>query len=46
MNQLIYTEDNNLHVTKPNGLRYQYENVEKPNLGFEFDVVIYDMQEG
>ena len=46
MNQLIFTEDNNLHITKPNGLRYQYENVEKPNLGFEFDVVIYDMQEG
>ena len=46
MNQLIYTEENNLHVTKPNGLRYQYENVEKPNLGFDFDVVIYDMQEG
>ena len=46
MNQLIYTEDNNLHVTKPNGLRYEYKNVEKPNLGFEFDVVVYDMQEG
>jgi len=46
MNQLIFTEDNNLHITKPNGLRYEYKNVEKPNLGFEFDVIIYDMQEG
>tara|TARA_B100000085_G_scaffold152675_1_gene138748 strand:- start:1218 stop:1778 length:561 start_codon:yes stop_codon:yes gene_type:complete len=46
MNQLIYTENNNLHITKPNGLRYEYKNVEKPNLGFEFDVIIYDMQEG
>ena len=42
MNALIFTEDNNLHITKPNGLRYQFDNVEKPNLGFDFDVIVYD----
>ena len=45
MNAFIFTEDNNLHITKPNGLRFQFENVDKPNLGFEYDVVIYDKEE-
>ena len=45
MNALIFTEDNNLHLTKPNGLRYQFENVDKPNLGFDFDVLVYDNEE-
>lgn len=45
MNALIFTEDNNLHITKPNGLRFHFENVDKPNLGFEYDVVIYDKEE-
>jgi hypothetical protein len=44
-NALVFTEDNNLHITKPNGLRYQFENVDKPNLGFDFDVVVYDNEE-
>ena len=42
MNALIFTEDNNLHITQQNGLRYNYDNVSKPNLGFDFDVIIYD----
>tara|TARA_S200000501_G_scaffold365438_1_gene398890 strand:- start:277 stop:834 length:558 start_codon:yes stop_codon:yes gene_type:complete len=45
MNALVFTEDNNLHITKPNGLRFQYENVDKPNLGFDFDVIVYDNNE-
>lgn len=45
MNALIFTEDNNLHITKPNGLRFKYDNVDKPNLGFDFDVIIYDNNE-
>ena len=45
MNALVFTEDNNLHITKPNGLRYQFENVDKPNLGFDFDVIVYDNEE-
>jgi|TARA_B110000908_G_C10251911_1_gene452637 hypothetical protein len=42
MNSLIYTEESRLIIEKPNGLRYEFENVDKPELGFEFDVVVYD----
>ena len=42
MNALIFTEDSNLHIIKENGLRFNFDNVPKPNLGFDFDVVIYD----
>lgn len=41
MNKFIYTEDNVLHITKPNGLRYHFENCDKPNLGFEYEVLVY-----
>ena len=44
-NAFIFTEDSNLHIRKPNGLRYEFDNVDKPNLGFDFDVVIYDDEE-
>jgi hypothetical protein len=42
MNVLIFTEDNTLKIQKPNGLRYEFENVDKPNLGFDFDVIVYE----
>ena len=42
MNMFIYDENGNLIIRKPNGLEYTFENTDKPNLGFDFDVVIYD----
>jgi len=42
MNALIYCESSNLFIRKPNGLEYQFENVDKPALGFDFDVLVYD----
>jgi len=41
MNALIYTEDCKLIIRKPNGLEWEYENTDKPDLGFDFDVLIY-----
>ena len=41
-NALVFTEDNNLFVRKPNGLEYEFQNVDKPELGFDFEVLIYD----
>jgi len=45
MNMFIYTENGDLHIRKPNGLEYCFNNTDKPNLGFEYDVVIYDDDE-
>lgn len=45
MNELIYTENNDLMVTKPNGLQYKFENVDKPELGFDYDVLVYSNEE-
>jgi len=42
MNMFIYDENGNLVIRKPNGLEYTFENTDKPNLGFDFDVVVYD----
>jgi len=42
MNMFIYDENGNLIIRKPNGLEYTFENTDKPNLGFDFDVVVYD----
>jgi hypothetical protein len=39
--ELIYAEDGVLHITKPNGLRYKFENVDPPELGFDYQVLIY-----
>jgi len=39
--ELIYGEDGVLHITKQNGLRYSFENVDPPALGFEYEVLIY-----
>tara|TARA_B100001996_G_scaffold347217_1_gene304609 strand:+ start:359 stop:928 length:570 start_codon:yes stop_codon:yes gene_type:complete len=41
-NALIFTEDNNLFVRKPNGLEYEFQNVDRPELGFEYEVLVYD----
>ena len=32
MNMFIYTENGDLHIRKPNGLEYQFQNTDKPNL--------------
>tara|TARA_B110000285_G_C15115813_1_gene613984 strand:- start:1848 stop:2399 length:552 start_codon:yes stop_codon:yes gene_type:complete len=42
MNSLIYTEDGLLIIEKPNGLKYEYENVDKPELGFEYEMMVYE----
>ena len=39
--ELIYTEDGVLNIQKPNGLRYIFENCDAPELGFEYDVLVY-----
>ena len=41
-NALVFCENRNLFIRKPNGLEYDFQNVDKPALGFEFDVVVYD----
>jgi hypothetical protein len=45
MNALIYTENNELMITKPNGLHYKFDNVDKPELGFDYDVLVYAEEE-
>ena len=45
MNALTYCEFGNLIIRKPNGLEYRFDNVDKPDLGFDFDVLIYDQIE-
>ena len=42
MNALVYCEFGNLFVRKPNGLEWRHESVDAPELGFEYDVLIYD----
>ena len=42
MNMFIYDEQGNLTIRKPNGLEYSFNNTDKPDLGFEYDVVVYD----
>jgi len=42
MNALIYTEDQKLIIRKPNGLQYEFANTDQPELGFDFDVLVYD----
>lgn len=41
-NALIFTEEANLFVRKPSGLEYEFKGVDRPELGFEFDVLVYD----
>ena len=38
MNALIYCENGNLTIRKPNGLEWQHEQVDKPELGFKYDL--------
>ena len=42
MNCLVYCENSNLFIRKPNGLEYQFDNVDAPALGFKYDVLVYD----
>ena len=42
MNALIYTENGKLIIRKPNGLEWEYENVDQPELGFDYEVLVYD----
>ena len=41
-NALVFTEDNNLFIRKPNGLEYEFQNVDRPELGFDYEVLVYD----
>jgi len=45
MNALIYDQNCNLTIVKQNGLRIQYDNVDKPGFDFDFDVLVYDKEE-
>ena len=42
MNMLIYCENGNLTIRKPNGLEWTFENPDRPDLGFDYDVLVYD----
>jgi len=42
MNAFIYDSDGTLFIRKPNGLEYDYQNVDKPAFDFDFDVIVYD----
>lgn len=42
MNGLVYDWNGNLKVRKENGLEYNIDNCDKPDLGFEYDVIIYE----
>ena len=41
-NCFIFTEENRLIIRKPNGLQYEFDNVDRPELGFDYDVIVYD----
>ena len=42
MNALIYCDFGNLFIRKPNGLEWSFENTDRPELGFAYDVLVYD----
>lgn len=42
MNGLIYDWEGTLKVRKENGLEYSFNNCDKPELGFDYDVLIYE----
>lgn len=42
MNGLVYDWNGNLMVRKENGLEYTFENCDKPDLGFDYEVIIYE----
>ena len=42
---LIYDAQNTLVIVKENGLRIIYQNVDKPELGFDYEGLIYDQDE-
>ena len=38
---LVYDHDNVLHITNDKGLRWNYDNPDKPTLGFDYDFLFY-----
>ena len=42
---LIYDAQNTLVIVKETGLRIVYQNVDKPELGFEYEGLVYDQDE-
>ena len=42
MNALIYCENGSLFIRRPNGLEWRHEQVDRPELGFEYEVLVYD----
>ena len=38
---LVYDSDNVLHITNEKGLRWNYEKTQKPQFGFEYDLLFY-----
>lgn len=45
MNAFIYNEQGDLTIRKPNGLMWTINQCDKPNLGFDYDVIVYDNEE-
>ena len=45
MNCFIYDENGDLKIIKNNGLRFTVERSDKPELGFEYDVLVYAQDE-
>ena len=39
---LVYDSDNVLHITNEKGLRWNYEKTQKPQFGFEYDLLFYN----
>ena len=42
MNALVYCENGNLFIRKPNGLEWSIDYVDARDLGFKYQVVIFD----
>ena len=45
MNCFIYDFEGNLKITKSNGLQYVIEKSDKPELGFNYDMIVYEQEE-
>ena len=41
MNMLIYCENGNLTIRKPNGLEWTFDNTDRADLGFDYAVLVY-----
>ena len=38
---LVYDDENVLHITNDNGLRWNYEKTQKPQFSFDYDTLFY-----